>query len=332
MFYILHGQDDFSLHQALEEIKKEMGNPEMLAVNTSLLDGQKLPFTQLKDTCSAVPFLCSVRLVIVEGLLGHFEPKPGQGRRTNRSQTDPDSGLKAWRGLGDYIGQMPPTTTLILVDGKIKNSNPLLKSLSASAKVMIFPQLKDKEISNWIQRQVSCRGGAISSGAVDLLVGFIGGDLWTMSSEIDKLLAYSSGHLISEDDVRRLTKYALEANIFTLIDAILDTQRKKAQQLLHQALQQGMSPPYILVMITRQLRLIVRAKELSREYSRANIQNKLWLASDVLDKTLKQSKAYSLEQIKVAYHRVLEADVAIKTGKYDGDLALELLVIELCQG
>ena len=333
MFYILYGKDDFSRHQALEEIKRGLGDPEMLAVNTSLLDGQQLSFGHLEDVCSAAPFLCPARLIIVEGLLGRFELKSRLGRRVNRSRAGPGSELGEWRGLSDYVKRMPPTTVLVLIDGEIKSNHPLLKSLLPLAKVMTFPQFRDKELSNWIQKRVKQGGGTITPGAVNLLVGLIGGDLWAMSSEIDKSLTYSSGHLITEDNVRQLTSYAREANIFALVDAILEGRRKVAQQLLHQLLQEGAAPSYLLVMITRQLRLIVRAKELSQGLSRPEIRSRLELTSDYsLDKALKQAKTYTLERIKRAYHKLLEADIAIKTGKYDGDLALDLLVIELCQG
>jgi DNA polymerase III delta subunit len=155
LFYILYGQDDLHRHQALEEIKKGLGDPEMLAVNTSLLDGQELDLSQLKDACSTYPsFLCPSRLVIVEGLLGRFEAKPGQGRRVNRSRAKPDWELEEWRGLSEYIAQMPPTTVLVLVDGEIKGNNRLLRSLSPLGRVMTFPQLRDRDLSTWVQMRV----------------------------------------------------------------------------------------------------------------------------------------------------------------------------------
>jgi hypothetical protein len=41
-----------------------------------------------------------------------------------------------------------------------------------------------------------------------------------------------------------------------------------------------------------------------------------------------------MEQLKVIYRKLLDADISIKTGKMKGDrgeLALELLVCELCE-
>ena len=332
MFYILYGKDDFSLQRALEEIKNELGDQEMLAVNTSMLDGQQLNLNQLKDACSAVPFLCSHRLVIVKGLLGRFESKSGSERRTTRSKSKVDSALKEWMELVEYVKQMPSTTVLVLIDGEVKASNRLLKSVSSLAKIKGFAPLSDRDLSDWIQDRVKCGGGTISPGAAKLLVELVGADLWTMNSEIDKLLAYCSGQVITEDSVKQVTSYAREANIFALVDSILEGRTKVAQQLLHRLLRDGASPSYILAMITRQLRLIVMTKDLGPKLPRPENRDKLGPASSYsMDKAARQAKAYTLERIKNAYHHLLETDIAIKTGKYDGDLALDLLVVELGQ-
>ena len=42
MFYILYGSNDFALSQYINKIKEGLGDPEMLKVNTNLLDGGKL--------------------------------------------------------------------------------------------------------------------------------------------------------------------------------------------------------------------------------------------------------------------------------------------------
>ena len=331
MFYIFYGKDDFSIQQALEEIKNELGNKEMLAVNTSILDGQQLRLSQLTDACSAVPFLCPCRLVIVKGLLGRLETKAGSERRSARSKAKNNSALEEWAGLPEYIKRMPPTTVLVLIDGEVKAGNRLMKSLAPLAKVKGFPQLNDRDLSDWVQGRIKEGGGRISPAALKLLVGLVGADLWVMGSEIEKLLAYSSGRVITEDNVKQLTSYAREANIFALVDAILEG-RSQAQQLLHRLLRDGASPAYILAMITRQLRLIVLAKDRGRKRSQPAISDSLETISDYsLDKAAKQAKAFSLERIKKAYDKLLEADIGIKTGKYEGDLALDLLVVELGQ-
>jgi DNA polymerase-3 subunit delta len=328
MLCILYGQDNFSLYQTLEKIKADLGNSEMLAVNTTNLDGRHLTLNELKNNCDVVPFLSPYRLVIVGGLLKRFEPKQSKSR-SGRSVAKSKTELGEWQDLASYIKQMPSTTALVLIDGKISGYNPLLKKLSPLARVKTFPLLRGRSLKTWIQQRVSSEGGTITSEAVNLLAELIGGDLWAMDNEIQKLLLYTQGRLISEDDIRHLVSYVRETTIFPLVDAILEGQIKSAQRMLQRLYQEGASPTYILAMITRQFRLIALAKELSG-LSRRELQDKLGLTSSYsLDKTLSQAKLYDFDHIKQAYDKLLETDLAVKTGKYNDRLALELLVAEL---
>jgi DNA polymerase-3 subunit delta len=329
MLHILYGQDHFSLYQAVERIKADLGDWEMVATNTTSLEGQHLTLSELRNKCDAAPFLSSQRLVIVDGLLGRFEVKQGRPR-SGKGTTKFENGLGEWEGLASYIKQMPETTVLMLVDGEMKGHNPLLKKLSPLAEVRTFPLLRGRDLKAWIQQRVREEGGDITPQAVNLLAGFIGGDLWAMNSEIQKLLLYSQERPISEDDVRQLVSYVQEANIFALVDAVAEGRTELAQRILHRLYHEGVAPTYILAMITRQFRLIAQAQDLEPGLSRLEIQDRLGLKSSYsLDKTLAQAKLYDFEGIRRAYDKLLETDLAIKTGKYNDQLALELLVTEL---
>lgn len=328
MLYILQGEDDFSLSRALDEIKKGLGDPSMLATNTTILEGQSITPEQLRTVVGTVPFLAENRLVIVEGLLGRFEYQS----KPRRKKASPANGRKNDVNVfADAMSSIPESTVLILTDGKIKSANPLFKQLSG-AKVMSFPLLKGDILRQWVKKEVAAQGATISTQAVDLMARLVGGNLWIMSGEIKKLALYTSGRRIEEDDIRAVVSYAQEASVFAMVDAILDFKVGVAQRLLEQLLQQGASPTYLLVMLSRQVRLVVRAKELRRQRRpEAEIQSRLGLKSEFpLRKTLEQAQRYPLERLKAVYRRLLQADLAIKTGQYDGGLALNLLIADLC--
>lgn len=329
MFYIRYGKDDFSLSRDLEKIKADLGEPQMLAVNTVRLDGQHLTLSELKDNCNAAPFLAPYRLVIVEGLLKRFEPKWGKQRYGKRDISKTRNGLERWEGLVCYIEQMPQTTILMLVDGEIKSDNSLLKKVSSVAKIKTFPLLRGSNLTAWIRKRMVEEGGSITPQAVSLLAELVGGNLWVMNNEIQKLVLYTRGGQVTEDDVRQVVSSAQETNIFTLVDAVVEGRAGVAQRMLHRLLQEGMPPGQILAMITRQFRLIAQAMDLGTGLSRKQIQDRLGLTGYPLDKTLRQSELYDLEHIKRTYARLLETDLAIKTGKYSDQLALELLLAEL---
>jgi len=166
-----------------------------------------------------------------------------------------------------------------------------------------------------------------------LLARLIGSNLWIMQNEIRKLALFTSGRCIEEDDVSRVASHAQETSVFAMVDAVIEFKTGLAEELLEQLLGNGAAPTHLLFMISRQIRMIARVKELkkSREADR-EIQTKLGIASDfAFRKTVEQSNRYPLARIKEVYHRLLAADLAIKTGKYHGELALNILVAELCQ-
>ena len=331
MLYILTGDDDFSLTRSLEEIRRGIGDQVLLAANTTVLDGQQITLDELRAVCETVPFLAEKRLVIIQGLLGRFEP---QGKPRRRRKIAPPTGKEMeYKSFATYLSNIPDSTVLVLIDGRIKSKNPLFKQLSAKAEVRSFPILKDDRLRQWIRREMAEQGVTISPEAVDLLARLVGGNLWIMSNEISKLALFTLGRRIEVEDIKAIVSSAQEANVFTMVDAILDFKAGVAEQLLEQLLQRGASPAYLLVMLARQVRMIVQAKELTRQGKPGvEIQNRLGLTSDfALRKTLEQAQSYRLERLREVYNKLLETDLSIKTGKYEGGLALNLLIAELCQ-
>lgn len=330
MLHVLIGEDDFSIRQSLEEIKKGIGDPTALMTNTTTLNGQQVKLDQLRVACETVPFLSEKRLVVVEGLLSRFEPRGKSGRKKTNHLTDQPNEYKS---IADCISRIPDFTELVLVDGRVSDRNPLLRALLAVAQVRSFPLLKEAGLRQWIERRVIKTGGSISPRAVDLLVRFVGSNLWIMANEVDKLVLFVGGRRIDEGDVRLVVSYAQEANIFAMIDAILEFRAGVAQGLLQQLLKQGAHPAQLLVMLSRQVRLMFQVKEMrSRRKSRNEIQSKLGLTSDfVLRKAWEQADKYSVARLREVYHKLLEADLSIKTGKYDSELVLNILIVELGQ-
>ena len=337
MFYILcgtrYGTDEFSLHEELERIKDGLGDREALASNTTVFDGKQVGFNQLMDACMAMPFLGTHRLVIVEGLLGRFSGGEEEGGVEGEVKKKGKKDIGEWKGLKERVGEMAPTTVLVLIEGDVNRNSALFKAIAPLAQVKQFSFLSGKALENWIRGRVGQGGGKISLGAVKLLAELVGQNLWMLASEIDKLLLYTEGRPIEEEDVRGVVSYAKEANVFTMVDALVDGHAARAASLLHRSLDEGDTAPYLLVMITRQLRLLVQAKELSLQHCKyPEIKSRLGVVNDfVLNKALEQGRHYTMERLEQVYHKLVETDVAIKRGWLKGDMALDLLVAELCE-
>jgi DNA polymerase III subunit delta len=332
LLYILYGEDEFSLEEALQEIKKSLGDPSMLSFNTTVLEGAQLNIDQLEAVARSTPFLSEKRLVIINGLLERFEPRTrtGAAKKSDTASNAQDESRK----FTECLSRLPDSTVAVLTDAsKIRPANSLLKALTGKAEIKSFPLLRGTRLSQWVQDYASRQGGRISQQALGLLIELAGGNLRMLAGEISKLIAYTSGRLIEEKDVRAAVASAQESDIFGLVDAVLEYRTGAAERTLQQLLQNGMVPAYILVMLARQVQMIVQVKDLQgQKKAPVEIQTRLGISSDfVWRKVSEQAKKYTPERLKYTYRRLLDTDVAVKTGKYTGELAMEMLVVELCE-
>jgi DNA polymerase-3 subunit delta len=328
LLYILAGPDHFSLNETLEAIKAGLGGTVALATSTTVLDGQQVTYDELKQVCETAPFLADKRLVIIQDLIEYFEA----GGKPGRSRTPKSEGQKA-EAFSTCLSQLPESTVVVMLENMVPRTSRegLFSRLSPKAVIRTFPLLKEAQLKSWILKRVKTTGGSISQPAVDLLYRLIGSNLWAMSNEIDKLVLYVNERRIEEVDVKWLVGYAQDVSVFTMIDAIIDFKVEPAFQLLQQLLRGGVAPAYLLFMLDRQFRMIIRAKELRASgESDPSIQTKLGLFNEfALKRTLDQASRYSSTRLRQVYERLLEADLSIKTGRHDSEIALDLLVAEL---
>jgi DNA polymerase III subunit delta len=329
VLHILAGPDDFSMTQALTEIKRGLGDPAALANCTSILEGQRVSADELRHAVETVPFLADKRLVVIYGLIERFEPvgKSERSRASKAAQMDVTPFVRC-------LASVPKTTVAVMVEGEVPDmAKGKFQELGQIAQVKVFPMLREQRLKPWVQERVSVRGGAISPAAASLLVQYVGSNLWAMANEIDKLVAYAGGRRIEDEDVRSLVGYTQDVSVFALIDAILDFNSELAAQLLQQLLRQGAAPPFMLFMLDRQFRMILRAKDMKASGTADSVvRSRLAIFNDyAFRRTVEQADRYSMERLRQIYSNLLDADLSMKTGSYEDELAMELLVAELCR-
>ncbi|MSP13341.1 MAG: DNA polymerase III subunit delta [Chloroflexi bacterium] len=336
MFYILHGDDEFSRSEALDELKHKMGDATMADLNTSVLDGRKLSLPDLIYACDSMPFLSERRLVIVDGLLTHLGRKR-KGNIEDEANTPSEAPSQErpaddfTKKLLDYLSHLPDTTRLVLIEReKLPARHPVLayaqNNRNAYVKEYLLPVRA--RLTHWIQTQAKTKGGQIQPDAAELLGAYIGNDLRLLDQELEKLLMHSYPDArITAAEVRLLVPYVRESNIFEMVDALCARNGHMATRLLHGLIEDGESPQYLLTMIARQFRILIQMKELSQQGLPAeSIRSQLGLHPFVVEKGLAQTRQFTLDQLLQIHHRLLELDVSIKTGHTEAVLALDLLV------
>ena len=292
-----------------------MGDPKMLELNTTRLEGKGLSASQLQAACGAMPFLSKYRLVLVENFLGN---KPDK---------------KEVKATVEYLPNMPDFTRLLfLEDGKIREKNALYKLAVADKRgyVKLYESPKGNDLVRWVRNEVGKRDGQIAPRAAHLLATNVGNDLLALSQEIEKLTLYKNGALIQPQDVELLSPYSAEANIFDLVDALGSRNGKRAVLLLQQKLNEGDSPFQLFSMFVRQFRLIIQTKSCATQGMRSDdIAKAVGMHPFVAKKVYKQAQSFSMAQLHRIYHHLLQIDVDAKTGKAELGTALNLFVASL---
>jgi DNA polymerase-3 subunit delta len=322
MFYIFHGPDVLSRNETLDKLREQMGDPSLADLNTTVLDGESLTLGELQGVCDSLPFMLDRRLVIVHNYLTRLG---GGGKRD----------AEALDALAGYLPAMPDTVRLIFAEvDTLPKNHPILKIAGKHKEghVQIFTGPGRGEMSGWVVQRVEAKGATIERPAADALVIAVGDDLRLLDSEIEKLAIYT-GHErpIAADDVDLLVPYAGTANVFAMVDAIGRRDGRTALRGLHKLLDENAAPLYLLSMIVRQFRILIQVKELSAQgLAATTIAKRAGLHPFVAEKAQRQAMNFTMGQLEVIYARLLETDLAIKTGQMEDVLALDTLVAALC--
>jgi len=223
---------------------------------------------------------------------------------------------------------MPDTTVLIFTDGTLGANNPMLRMLRPVSEVEELSAPTAEALARWVKSAVEKKGASISPAAIRSITDLVGNDLWTLDQELEKLALYCAGREIQESDVGEMVSQVREASIFAAVDAMIEGRPNVALRLLHQLKDDGREAPYIIGMVERQLRLLALARDsIDRGLPQNELKGRLGTSSDfVVRKTAEQARRHSMPEIVWRYNRLLETDLAIKRGRLEPDLALELLV------
>lgn len=325
MILYLHGKDSYRLRQRLHYYRdgfKKKYDPSGL--NVAMADGTKLTAEQFRTLVGQTGFIAQKRFIVIEGILKNKQKKE----------------LEL---IAEYLAkEWPDVNVLIFVEaetaerrkkgaGRGTTANPLLRYLAKETKEEEFPELTGEQLLRWVRETVATRGGTIGSDAARELVRLVGADLWSMASEIDKLVSYRGKSTIGVADVLLLVRGAFDENIFHLTDALAAKNAKRALQLLHDQFSAGAHELYLLTMLTRQFRILLQAQAIAgSEPNSYTIASRLGIHPFVAQQAVRDSQRFTAEELQDIFHQLVEIDVAIKTSAADPRLLFDLLVMRVC--
>jgi DNA polymerase-3 subunit delta len=294
------------------------------------LDGAKISLADLRNVIGAPSLFARKRMIVVENIF------------LNKSKNLLDETLVYLEGMNKKDKKSKNENIIIFwedIDEKEKSKNKFFKLLLKQKYTQNFKTFSNTQASSWIRGEAKKRGADLKPQAAFKLTSLFGGDLWSLSNELNKLINFKSARKaellegglveIAEDDVHDLSRGRADANIFGFIDALSNKNKSLALELMENEIEAGAVPIYLLYMIVRQFRILMQVKELQVEgASSKKIMANLKLHPFVLKKAEMQAHKFELADLKNIFSELVLMDRELKIGKTDFKTALSLLVMD----
>jgi DNA polymerase-3 subunit delta len=324
VLYLVSGKEELLRDEFVGQLKALMRKLPMGEHNIDEL-GQGASLRDVTTACDNVPFLCEKRMVIARGLVSQAGRSRGRGRRATATAATPLDELL------EYLPRLPASTHLVIVEDDASSLQPLA-SVRGDAVKRDFPRLRDDALPRWIVDRTGRHETRISPRAAAELAQLVGSDLRALDSELAKLASFvDAGATVEVADVRELVAGA-GPDIFALHDAVAERRPAAALAAAHGLMERGDEPAEMLAQLAALVRRLLVVKELvaeHRQLSRDAPALGLTSSPFALQKLQRQAARISSADLERSYALLCGADLAMKTGRMDSELIVELAVAGL---
>ncbi len=316
MLFFYYGENSFDSYQ---QTKKIVGQFQKIVdkdkYNTEYLDGENITLDDFFHAVKASGFLAKKKIIIIKNIFDNKKLKDIQDEIIKFLKTQKD--IKEENYILFWQNKKPDSRTkLYKTLSKFKNSKEFINPTGS-------------KLIKWIEIKVSKYNKTIDAKAINLLISYVGNNLWQLNQEINKLANYSKENIKAED-VKKVVKAKADDNIFNLVDALGNKNKSLALRLIEGQLNDGVNIQYILNMAIRQFRLIIKAKALAGQTKYAEaLAQVMQVHPMVARKILPQRELYTMDQLKNIYNKLLYFDKQSKTSSLDNRILFVKMIIEL---
>lgn len=310
--YLFYGDDPLNLRQAVDSLRERLGDSADL--NLQRFNAATLDLNALAATCQAMPFLADRRVVIID----NAERLPG--------------GKDFRHELELLLESLPASTALVFVaaldpgnrsaEKDFQKRSALLEWTSAhpdASYVRRFARLTGAAFTRWLIDHAAEYETTLEPQAAELLAALVNEDPLLAEQELSKLVDYAGAQgVITAASIEKLTPMYGQTDVFEVVDGL----GRGGQSLLklHRLLQEQ-DPAYVFLMVVRQFRLLLQARQALDDGQ--NPVQVLGVPGFVARKVASQAADFTLQSLESLYHQLVALDVAVKRG--EANLELDLL-------
>lgn len=305
--YLLFGEEAYLRKQYRDKLKEAIiGDDNM---NYHYYEGKDISIGEVIDQAETLPFFAQRRLIVLEN--SGFLKSGGEQ-------------------LAEYFSAPAQTTYFLLVETEVDKRSKLYKTITAKGCAVEFAVQDENTLKRWILGMVKKEDKKISENSLNYLLEKTGTDMENIRKETEKLFCYCmKKEVITEKDIEEICTKRIGNHIFDMVSAIADKKQKQALELYYELLAQKEPPMRILFLIARQFNMLLQVKELrGKGYQNKAIGEKVGLPGFIAGKYVAQAARFQTEELRDAVEACVEAEEAIKTGRINDNMSVEMLIIK----
>lgn len=305
--YLLYGEETFLKNSYKNQMKAAITAGDNM--NFNQFEGKGIDVREMISLADTMPFFAEKRLILVEDS-GFFKTASDE--------------------LVSYLSRMPDTTCLIFVESEVDKRSKMFKKVKEVGYAAEMERQDSAQLSRWAGTILAREGKKITGHTMELFLNMTGDDMENIRMELEKLISFTLGReIITDEDLEAICTVRITNKIFDMVTAIVNRQTKKAMDLYEDLLTLKEPPMRILFLIARQFNLTLQVKELmGKGMDRGGIASKLKIPPFAAGKIMPQARSFSREQILSYVNLCVDSEEAVKTGKLNDRMAVELLLTQ----
>ena len=307
--YLLYGEEQYLIRQYRDKLKHALAADDD-TMNFSAFSGSDINQKEIIDLAETLPFLAERRVMFFK-----------------------DTGLFKAGGekLAEYLANPNDTTFFVFTESEVDKRSKLYKAVQSKGYVAEFTVQDENTLKRWIAGILGKEGKKISENTAQLLLSKTGTDMENIQMELEKLICYCLDRdVVTAEDVEAVCTTRITNHIFDMVNAIAEKQPQKALQLYYDLLALKEPPMRVLFLIARQCNLLLQTKELkNRGHDNKTIASKIGVPPFAAGKYVAQASHFKTSVLKNAVKQCVETEEAVKSGRMNDMMSVEILILSV---
>ncbi len=308
--YLLCGSETYLVRHYVRLLKKAaLGTDENADMNFDSFDEQNFDFKSFADSVNTIPFLAPYRVILLEGC---------------KFGDDTDAFVS-------LLEEMPETTMIIMVEKSVDKKTKLYKAVTKHGYVCDLSEITGQNRIDFVVREFQRYGKAVSGSDAAYFVETVGGDLYNLMNEADKVASYAEGRdRVTGSDIDEVCIMQTENRIFDLIGEIASGHGERVMGICADLMYLKESPMRILRLLANEYLKLATIIELKNKgLSVGTIAQETKTPDWLVKKRLTLVSKMDTKKIRRAVELIGNTEQNIKSGDLDMQTGLEIMLADL---